>query len=174
MTDVRTGPATEAQQEQPRLTGTRRSLLAGAGALSAGCLLAACGTDSGGTVSHPNGADFTDDPVPAGSALPGDGSGDAGGAGGTPLASVADVPVGGGVIKGDLVFTQPTKGDFKAFSKVCTHAGCPVTKVEDGVIFCPCHKSTFSIADGSPQGGPATKPLPETKIKVDGDNLVEG
>ena len=88
------------------------------------------------------------------------------------LALVADVPENGGIIKGDYVITQPSSGTFKAFSKVCTHAGCDVSKVDAGVITCPCHNSTFSIEDGSPTGGPAKKALPETKVKVDGDNIV--
>jgi Rieske Fe-S protein len=76
------------------------------------------------------------------------------------------------VITADYVITQPTAGTFKAFSKVCTHAGCDVSKVDAGVIKCPCHGSTFSIKDGSPTGGPATKALTETKVKKDGDNIV--
>jgi Rieske Fe-S protein len=88
------------------------------------------------------------------------------------LALAADIPEGGGVIKGDYVITQPASGTYKAFSKVCTHAGCDVSKVDAGVITCPCHNSTFSIEDGKPTGGPAQKALPETKIKVDGDNIV--
>ena len=88
------------------------------------------------------------------------------------LAAVADVPEGGGIITGDFVITQPTAGTFKAFSKVCTHQGCDVSKVDGGVIICPCHNSKFSIENGSPHGGPARKALPETKVKVDGDNIV--
>jgi Rieske Fe-S protein len=48
-----------------------------------------------------------------------------------------------------------------------------VNKVDGGVISCPCHGSTFSIEDGSPTGGPATKALAETKVKVDGKNIVK-
>ena len=88
------------------------------------------------------------------------------------LAAAAEVPVGGGLIKGDYVITQPTKNSFRAFSKVCTHQGCDVTKVEGGVITCPCHGSQFSITDGSVQNGPAPRPLPETAVKVDGTNVV--
>jgi Rieske Fe-S protein len=88
------------------------------------------------------------------------------------LAAVADVPEGGGIIAGDFVITQPTAGTFKAFSKVCTHQGCDVSKVDGGVIICPCHNSEFSIQNGNPESGPARQKLPETKVKVDGDNIV--
>jgi Rieske Fe-S protein len=180
MTDVQTRPDAEITVDKPANGGagsSRRVVLVGAGALGAGCLLAACGTDTtnSGTTGA-SGGDFSNDPAPAGSK-----GADAGGtgstsdndsSGGSALALVADVPKGGGVIKGDYVITQPAEGTFKAFSKVCTHAGCDVSKIDAGVISCPCHGSTFSIEDGTPTGGPAKKALPETKVKVDGDNIV--
>ena len=178
MTDVQTRPDAEITVDQPACGGagsSRRVVLAGASALGVGCLLAACGTDSGGAGSNgSSGGDFSNDPAPAGSQGPTDGDtsgGDTSGGGAT-LAAVADIPEGGGIIKGDYVITQPASGTFKAFSKVCTHQGCDVSKVDGGVILCPCHNSTFSIEDGAPTAGPAKKPLPETKVKVDGDNIV--
>jgi len=176
MTDVQTRPDAEITVDPPACGGagsSRRVVLAGAGALGAGCLLAACGTDTGGTTGSngSSGGDFSNNPAPAGSKGAADAGGDSGGGGAT-LASVADIPEGGGIIKGDYVITQPAAGTFKAFSKVCTHAGCDVSKVDAGVISCPCHNSTFSIEDGSPTGGPARKALAEAKIKVDGDNIV--
>ena len=62
------------------------------------------------------------------------------------------------------VVTQPTKGDFKAFSKICTHRQCTVAAVRDGMIHCNCHGSEFSIKDGSVVHDPAPKPLPEAKV----------
>ena len=174
MTDVQTRPET-GRPEQPAATGTvptRRAVLAGAGALGATCFLAACGTDNRGS-SGANELGHTNDPLPAGSAgTDGSGSTAGGGQGGTVLAAKADVPDGGGVIKGDYVITQPQSGTFKAFSKVCTHQGCDVSKVDGGVIICPCHGSQFSIDTGAPQNGPATRALPEQAVKVDGDNIV--
>jgi Rieske Fe-S protein len=85
----------------------------------------------------------------------------------------ADVPVGGGVINSDQLFvvTQPSAGQFKAFSATCTHQGCTVTRVQGGLIRCPCHQSQFDIATGSPTGGPATKPLPGKTATVSGDSV---
>jgi Rieske Fe-S protein len=90
-----------------------------------------------------------------------------------PSVATADVPVGGGVVldDADYVITQPAKGSYKAFSKICTHAGCPVTKVEDGVIKCPCHGSQFSIEDGSVKNPPASKPLAEAATTVSGSKV---
>ncbi|GAA3095022.1 Rieske (2Fe-2S) protein [Nonomuraea salmonea] len=90
------------------------------------------------------------------------------------LAKTADIPVGGGTVfkEQKIVVTQPTEGEFKAFSALCTHKGCPVTSVENGAIVCPCHNSMFAIADGSVSGGPAQKPLPAQEIKVEGDSIM--
>ena len=86
---------------------------------------------------------------------------------------VADVPVGGGVIlkDADYVVTQPKKGTFKAFSKICTHKGCTVAAVRDGVIHCNCHGSEFSIKDGSVVHPPAQKDLAEADVEVVGKKV---
>ena len=53
--------------------------------------------------------------------------------------------------------TQPTEGDFKAFSALCTHQGCVVSEIKGEDIDCTCHGSKFSIADGSVVDGPANE-----------------
>lgn len=94
-----------------------------------------------------------------------------------PSVATSKVPVGGGVIleNADYVITQPSKGKYKAFSKICTHQGCPVASVENGVIHCNCHGSEYSIRDGSVTRPPAPKPLAEAKTAVfDGKVYVTG
>ncbi|MFE2097641.1 Rieske (2Fe-2S) protein [Streptomyces sp. PTD9-10] len=93
--------------------------------------------------------------------------------GGQQLTRTGDVPEGGGTIfkEQKVVITQPTKGDFKAFSAICTHMGCTVNQVADGTIDCPCHGSKYDIADGAVAHGPATKPLPPKSIKVEGNSI---
>lgn len=71
-----------------------------------------------------------------------------------------------------VVVTQPTAGTFKAFSSKCTHQGCAVKGIADGVINCPCHNSTFDAATGEATGGPATLPLPEKQIRVEDDSIT--
>jgi Rieske Fe-S protein len=90
------------------------------------------------------------------------------------LASAADVPVGGCfVVSGaKVVVTQPSEGDFKAFTAVCTHQGCLVESSTEGDIPCPCHSSKFKLDDGSPISGPATVPLEAVEITVDGDSIT--
>lgn len=89
------------------------------------------------------------------------------------LADTSDIPEGGGKVfeKQKIVVTQPTAGEFKAFTAVCTHQGCTVASVSNQTINCPCHGSKFSIADGSVANGPASDPLEEKKIKVEGDKI---
>ena len=90
------------------------------------------------------------------------------------LASTSDVPVGGCfvVAAARVVVTQPSEGDFRAFSAVCTHQGCVVESSPDGEIPCPCHRSRFSLEDGAPTSGPASSPLSAVEITVDGDSIT--
>jgi len=60
-------------------------------------------------------------------------------------------------------------GDYVAFSKICTHAGCPASLYEQqtGRLLCPCHQSQFLvIEDAKPVFGPATRALPKLPITV--------
>ncbi|MBD0838124.1 MULTISPECIES: Rieske (2Fe-2S) protein [unclassified Streptomyces] len=92
---------------------------------------------------------------------------------GQELATTSDIPVGGGTIFKDeeIVVTQPKEGEFKAFSSICTHQRCTVANVADGTINCTCHGSKFNITDGSVANPPATKPLPEKKVTVEGNSI---
>ena len=95
--------------------------------------------------------------------------------GGAVLGPASDVPVGGGAVFKDakVVVTQPTAGQYKGFSAVCTHQGNPIGSVENGQIVCPFHNSHFSISDGSPVSGPAQSPLPAVNVAVQGSNIVQ-
>ncbi|MEU6376132.1 Rieske (2Fe-2S) protein [Streptomyces sp. NPDC046909] len=92
---------------------------------------------------------------------------------GQELAKTSDIPVGGGKIFKDekIVVTQPKEGEFKAFTNICTHQQCPVASVSGGTINCNCHGSKFNITDGSVAHPPATQPLAEKKISVQGDSI---
>jgi Rieske Fe-S protein len=146
---------------------SRRSVLAGA-CVTCATALTACATYGPGSASPaPAQAQA---PAPA-SGAPTVGGGAAESKGGPALTQVAKVPVGGGVIVGDTVVTQPKKGEFKAFGVICPHAGCTVNEVADGTINCPCHGSKFSVADGSVTDGPAPKGLDVKKVSVSGTDI---
>jgi ubiquinol-cytochrome c reductase iron-sulfur subunit len=115
--------------------------------------------------------------------------------GGTPL-NVASLPVGGVLTvfpdgdEGDpnaatlLIRVEPEllrlQGDaatwapdgFVAYSKICTHAGCPVGlyRANQHTLICPCHQSEFAVLEGArPVSGPAARPLPQLPIRLEPD-----
>jgi nitrite reductase/ring-hydroxylating ferredoxin subunit len=129
---------------------SRRMVFQGLGALGVAVALAACaGSDDGG------------------------GSGETLAAGAR-LATTDEVPVGGGIVLGEqrVVVTQPTAGEFRAFTAVCTHQANIVTSVEDGTIRCRFHGSSFSAETGEVEDGPAPSPLAEVPIRVEGTRIL--
>ena len=146
----------------------RRTVLFAAAALTTGC-----GSDGGGDGGTSTSAPATPS-APAASATPETSATSATATGTPPLAATSEIPVGGGTVftEQKVVVTQPTAGEFKAFSAVCTHMGCLVNKVADGTIDCPCHGSKYRIADGSVAAGPAPRPLPAEQINVSGDSIT--
>ncbi|MEV5277744.1 Rieske (2Fe-2S) protein [Streptomyces sp. NPDC051994] len=139
----------------PAPVPARRTVIAAVGATGLAAALTACGGGS-------DKAAGSDSAKPAGGA-----------AGGTVLGRTSDIPQGGGKIFADqgVVVTQPTAGQFKAFSSKCTHQGCAVSSVSGGTINCPCHGSKFDVVDGSVKGGPAPSPLPAAAISVEGGSI---
>jgi ubiquinol-cytochrome c reductase iron-sulfur subunit len=61
---------------------------------------------------------------------------------------------------------------YVAYSKLCTHAGCPVGlfRATERQLICPCHQSTFDVLTGAtPVFGPAARPLPQLPISLQAD-----
>ncbi|GAA2159175.1 Rieske (2Fe-2S) protein [Actinomadura napierensis] len=125
----------------------RRTVLCGAGAAGAALLAAGCATNQNKEPKDLSGKQ---------------------------VAKTSDIPVGGGKTFADskVVVTQPQQGAFKVFTAICTHQGCVVDRVSNGVIKCPCHGSEFKIADGSVAKGPASKPLKEYPAQVKNGGIV--
>jgi ubiquinol-cytochrome c reductase iron-sulfur subunit len=62
-----------------------------------------------------------------------------------------------------------------AYSKLCTHVGCPVGlyQAESGLLLCPCHQSTFDVMrHAKPVFGPATRSLPQLPLGVDDEGYL--
>jgi Rieske Fe-S protein len=93
---------------------------------------------------------------------------------GTVLGDASEIPVGGGKIytAAKVVVTQPTRGQYKGFSAVCTHVGCIMSQVANGTIDCPCHGSEFKITNGAVVTGPAPSPLPAKPVTVTDGKVV--
>ncbi|MER7407833.1 Rieske (2Fe-2S) protein [Streptomyces sp. NPDC000070] len=136
---------------QPMSGPSRRAVVAAVGAAGLTVALTACGSE---------------DEAPDSST--------GAGAGGAALAKTTDIPVGSGKIFKDekVVVSQPTAGEYKAFSTVCTHRNCPMVDLKDDIISCTCHGSQFSVLDGSVKKDPAVKPLEPKEITVDGDSIT--
>lgn len=142
------------------LRPSRRIVFNGLAAMGVAAALAGCGSRTGRTTS------------------PG-AAGDSGASGslpktGTKLASTSDIPVNGGVILPDqkVVITQPTAGEFRAFTAVCTHQGFLVTSVDGGLITCSHHGSEYSATTGAVQQGPAPSALSPIKVTVRGGSVL--
>lgn len=133
---------------------SRRIVFHGLGALGVAAALAGCGggDDEGGDGSANGGA------LEAG----------------TRLATTDEIPVGGGLILTEqkVVLTQPTEGEIKAFTAICTHQQLLVTSVAEGRIQCANHGSVYDAATGEVLNPPATDPLAEVPITVDGDQVL--
>lgn len=68
-----------------------------------------------------------------------------------------------------------TIDDIVAYSKICTHVGCPVGlyQAASGLLLCPCHQSTFDVMrHAMPVFGPAARALPQLPLGLDGDGLI--
>ncbi len=79
------------------------------------------------------------------------------------------------------VYTPPTgreswaPGGHLVFSKICTHAGCPIGLYEaaDQLLLCPCHQSTFEVLEAArPVFGPAPRSLPQLPIAITQDRWL--
>jgi ubiquinol-cytochrome c reductase iron-sulfur subunit len=85
-----------------------------------------------------------------------------------------DIPVRtqGGTLVGTMNWTV---NNIVAYSKICTHIGCPVALYEQTThhILCPCHQSTFDASTGATVVfGPAARPLPQLPMTVNTDGYL--
>ncbi|WP_132876858.1 ubiquinol-cytochrome c reductase iron-sulfur subunit [Tamaricihabitans halophyticus] len=140
------------------LTNRRTALATGALAIGAVAAVAACDTEDGA------------DSAPAGTTgaapEPGDGA----------LAQLGDIEVGGaikteGADGAEIIISRPSETEVVAFSATCTHQGCKV-QPEEAELHCPCHGSAFDKQTGAVRNGPATEPLPEVAVRIDGERVV--
>ncbi|WP_217144332.1 Rieske (2Fe-2S) protein [Streptomyces sp. AC627_RSS907] len=105
--------------------------------------------------------------------------GDDGAAPATPTAPV-DLGVDGEVAKGatklhrdqNVVVSRAQDGSLKAFSTVCTHAGCPIKKLEGTKLVCPCHGSEFDARTGEVLHAPADVPLVQLPVEVKQGRII--
>jgi len=166
----------ESPTAQPGLTRRATVPLFALAAGAGGYLLTACGSSGSSDTSSAKASPSTDsdggaDETPsAAAATSGSSDDDA-----NELTSLDKVPAGSGVILTDkkIVVTRDTSGTVHAFSAVCTHQGCTVSSVKNGVIMCPCHGSRYDASTGKNIGGPAPSPLASVAVTVRGDGVYK-
>ncbi|MCX5133870.1 MULTISPECIES: Rieske (2Fe-2S) protein [unclassified Streptomyces] len=107
--------------------------------------------------------------------------GSGGGAPATPTASVvlgaeSEVAKGGAELYQDqnVVVSRAEDGSLKAFSSICTHAGCAINKLDGTTLVCPCHGSEFDARTGKVLRAPATEPLNALTVEAKNGKIVAG
>ena len=145
-TAVDTAAATAEADSSARVFSRRATLITGA--VASGALLASC-AEGDSNVTAPEGT------VEVGSA------------------SAVGVGKAARLTHGSttVIVSQPSAGEYKAFSTVCTHQGCQVQVQDSNRIVCPCHGSEFAVSDGSVVHGPAESPLASYPVQVKGGKI---
>jgi Rieske Fe-S protein len=136
-----------------RPTASRRTVLRGAALTPvAGLGLAACG---------PGGGDAS---APATPTAP------------VALGAESEIPKGGAKLYRDqnVVVSRGANGELKAFSTICTHAGCAINKLSGTTLVCPCHGSEFDARTGKVRQAPATEPLHALSVEAKDGRIVAG
>ena len=90
--------------------------------------------------------------------------------------AAAEIPVGGAHIMDKWVVSQPTEGEFMAFSRVCPHQGGDINEIGelDGrtVAICKKHGSEFDVTTGEVLSGPSRDGMQGAKaVTVNGANV---
>ncbi|MGW2490678.1 Rieske (2Fe-2S) protein [Streptomyces sp. NPDC001606] len=109
-------------------------------------------------------------------AAPGEGGAAAAPTAPVDLGAESEVAKGGAKLYRDhnVVVSRDRDGTLKAYSTICTHAGCPINKLEGTTLICPCHGSQFDAVTGKVVQSPATAPLTELSVKDANGRIVAG
>ena len=139
--------ASDAERASSRLFSRRATLVTGA--LASTAALASCAEGGGTTVTAPDGT--------------------------VDMAAASSVGVGKAakLTRGTttVIVAQPSEGQYKAYSPVCTHQGCQLQVQDSNRIVCPCHGSEYAVADGSVVHGPAEEALTSYPVQVKGGKI---
>ncbi|MFF1697370.1 Rieske (2Fe-2S) protein [Streptomyces sp. NPDC058257] len=92
------------------------------------------------------------------------------------IGAADEVKVGASKLYTDenVVVSRISHDEYKAFSTICTHAKCPINKLEGHKLICPCHGSQFDATNGKVLHDPAVNPLSELPVKVADGKIIAG
>ncbi|WBO67044.1 ubiquinol-cytochrome c reductase iron-sulfur subunit [Streptomyces camelliae] len=92
------------------------------------------------------------------------------------LGAESEIAEGGAKLYRDhnVVVSRDKSGALKAYSTICTHAGCAINKLQGTTLICPCHGSQFDATSGKVVQQPATEPLAELPVKAAGGRIIAG
>ncbi|WP_307624067.1 Rieske (2Fe-2S) protein [Streptomyces sp. V3I7] len=92
------------------------------------------------------------------------------------LGAESEVAKGGATLyrEHNVVVSRDDDGTLKAYSTICTHAGCAINRLQGTTLICPCHGSEFDARTGKVLQAPATEPLNELPVKVAKGRIVAG
>ncbi|MET7850977.1 Rieske (2Fe-2S) protein [Streptomyces avermitilis] len=92
------------------------------------------------------------------------------------LGAESEIPKGAAKLYRDanVVVSRAGDGSLKAYSTICTHAGCAINKLAGTTLTCPCHGSEFDATNGKVLRAPATEPLHELSVEARNGKIVAG
>lgn len=90
------------------------------------------------------------------------------------LGPESEIAEGGAKLYRDhnVVVSRSGDGTLKAYDSVCTHAGCPINKLDGTKLICPCHGSEFDATTGKVLREPAVAPLQPLAVEVENGTLI--
>jgi Rieske Fe-S protein len=94
------------------------------------------------------------------------------------IATLSALPVGESLVfqypepHDDCLLIHAAPGKLLAYSQKCTHLTCAVVpRIDEGILWCPCHEGIFDLESGRRTAGPPPRPLPRIKLDVRGDDI---
>jgi Rieske Fe-S protein len=94
------------------------------------------------------------------------------------IAKLSEIPVGTSIMfnypgeHDPCLLIHAKHGELLAYGQKCTHLSCAVIpKIDDGILYCPCHEGYFELATGKNIAGPPPRPLPKIELDVRGDEV---
>lgn len=90
------------------------------------------------------------------------------------LGPESEVAAGGVKLYRDhrVVVSRGEDGTLQAYDTLCTHAGCPINKLDGTRLICPCHGSEFDVTTGKVLREPAVAPLKRLTVEVKNGTMV--